>query len=145
MEGRKNPNHPAFYAHVALAKLGDADAVQAIVAEVDNKSPAIQDLGIRKLSLVGRKVAYEKLYELLDDKKPRPNTDCQKIFEEENQRHPENKREPYCDVVYLDRSLTVIAILQKTVKNPPGKARSGSDEEIELWKKWIVEKVNGNY
>jgi hypothetical protein len=136
-EGRKNHNHPSFYAHVALAKLGDDEAIQQILAEVDNKSPAIQSSGMHKLSLVGGKVAFRKFYELLDDTKPREDTDCQKMFEEHNKKHPENKLSPYCHVMYLSRSVTAMFYLKKMVENPPVKTFYGTQKEIDIWKEWF--------
>jgi HEAT repeat protein len=73
---RSNFNHSAFYSHAALAKLGDEDAIKEIFLDIDDESSRIQDSAIRKLSLVGGKVAFQKFYELLDDTKPRENTDC---------------------------------------------------------------------
>lgn len=137
LEGRNNQNHSAFYAHIALAKLGDDEAIQQILAEVDNDSPAVQSNGMNKLSLVGGKVAFRKFYELLDDTKPRENTDCLKMFEEHNKKHPENKLSPYCDVMYLSRSVTSIGYLKKMVENPPIKTFYGTQKEINIWKEWI--------
>ena len=137
LEGRSNRNHPSFFSHIALARLGDNEAIQQILEEVDNESPAVQDKGMGKLSLVGGKVALRKFYELLDDTKPRKNTDCLKMFEEHNKKHPENKLSPYCDVIYFTRSVTAMISLKRLVENPPVKTFYGTQKEIDVWKDWF--------
>lgn len=137
LEGRKNFNHPSFFSHVALAKLGDDEAIKQILAEVDNDSPAIQDNGMRKLSLIGGKVALKKFYDLLDDTKSREDTDCLKMFEEHNKKHPENKLSAYCHVMYFPRSVTAMNYLRKMIENPPVKTFYGTQTEINLWKEWF--------
>jgi hypothetical protein len=137
LEGRNNQNHSAFYAHIALAKLGDDEAIQQILAEIDDESPRIQSNGMYKLSLVGGKFAFRKFYKLLDDTKPREDTDCLKMFEEHNKKYPENQRSPYCHVIYFNKSVTVMGYLIKMVENPPIKTFYGTQKEINLWKNWI--------
>jgi hypothetical protein len=137
LEGRNNQNHPSFYAHVALAKLGDDEAIQQILAEVDDESTRIQSGGMHKLSLVGGKVAFKKFYELLDDTRPREDTDCQKMFDEHNKKHPDNKLSAYCDILYFTKSVTAMSYLIKMVENPPVKTFYGTQKEINIWKDWF--------
>lgn len=137
IENRSNPNHPAFYAHVALAKLGNDEALRQILEEVDNESPTVQSNAMQKLSMVGGKLAFRKFYELLDDTRPREDTDCLRLFEKHNAKHPENKLLPYCHVAYFSRSATSMYFLRSMVKDPPTRRFSGSKKEIDLWKEWI--------
>lgn len=142
LESRSNSNHAAFYAHVALAKLGDVEAIKQILEEINNESSRIQGNGMYKLKLVGGKVAFRKFYELLDDSRPRENTDCIKMYEEHNAKHPEDQRSPNCDdVIYFSKSVTVLFYLRSMVDDPPTRRFSGAKQEIDLWKAWI--KNNG--
>lgn len=133
----RNPNHTSYYAQVGLAKLGDADAIKQILAEVDDESPAVQDVGMGKLRLVGGKTAYKKLYGLLDDVRPRENIDCQKMFAEHNKKHPNEPLIPYCDVVYFTRSVTAMMLLRRMVSDPPVTSFFGNKDEIRLWKAYL--------
>lgn len=134
---RSNFNHRAFFAHIALAKLGDAEAVREIMAEVDSESPAVQDSAMRKLSLIGGKVAFKRFYELLDETKPRENTDCLKMFEEQNRNPPEDPPTPFCHVVYWSKSFMAMFFLRKMVDDPPFKHLGSTSKEIGLWKEWF--------
>ncbi len=138
LENRSNFNHAAFFAHVALAKLGDENAVKQILEEIDNDSSKIQDSAIHKLSLVGGKVAYSKFYELLDDTKPREDTDCLRMFAKHNKKHPDDQRQPFCgDVIYFSKSATVMFRLRSMAEDPPTQRFLGTKQEIDLWKAWL--------
>jgi len=136
-EARNNYNRPSYYAHVALAKLGDKDAINQILSDVDNESSAIQDRGINKLGLLGGEIALKKLYELLDDTKPRKNTDCEKMFKEHNLKYPENQLNPYCDVIYFPRSASAIAALRNLIHDPNVDVYRGALNEADLWKTYL--------
>jgi len=139
-ESRSNLNHAAYYAHVALAKLGDEEATKQILEEIASESSRVQSNAIRKLSLVGGKVAFRKFYQLLDDTKPREDTDCLKMYAELNARHSEDQRMAYCHVVYFSKSVEALYFLRSMVKEPPTRRFSGSKKEIDLWKEWIEKK-----
>ena len=115
VKARINPNSASFQAHIALAKLGNTEALREIINEVDDKDFAIQDVALTKLSLIGGKDAFKKLYELLDDTAPR-------------------QRESLC-VIFFSRSVTAMGALQKMVTDPP--TRKVGDIYVQVWKDWF--------
>jgi len=109
----------AFEAHVALVKLGEEEASTEIFAELDSESPRVQNAAIAKFALVGNKVAYKKLYELLDD--------------------IANRSSETTDVAYGSKSRTVMVYLGRTVDNPPLLPNGNVNYyDISVWKAWFA-------
>jgi HEAT repeat protein len=102
-------------AQMALAKLGEKEYLNQILAEVDAESPDIQDKAMKKLSYVGGKAAFKKFYELLDDNDPRQS-------------------ESPC-IIFFTRSTTAMFFLREMVANPPT-TKAGA-EYIRIWKEWF--------
>ena len=106
------------WAQMALAKLGENEYLNQILAEVDAEDPNIQDRAMEKLSYVGGKVAFKRFYELLDDTAPRLT-------------------ESRC-VIFFTRSTMAMFFLRKMVDNPPTQNTNPSDRNISLWKEWFL-------
>ena len=108
----------AFKAQIALAKLGDQDAFNEILAETDAPEPYVQDSALKKLSLVGGNKSFKKLYSLLDD-------------------FSDRKGEAI-DVIYFPRGSLAITLLSQMVSDPPtNPKRYGMQEDVKLWKAWF--------
>lgn len=136
---------------MALAKLGEREYLNQILAEVDSEEPRVQDRGIEKLAYIGGKESFRKFYQLIDDTNPRENPECEKdvkAFEEFKKTHPEVENCGFCcDEAFFDRSTTVIITLHKILKDypdiPPRYLEKNSHperwgkEQIILWKAWF--------
>lgn len=141
MKGRSNSNSSAYEAHIALAKLGDNEALQQILAGIDAENPDVQDKAMKKLSLVGGKEAFKKFHQLLDDTAPRENPECQKRLENFKKNHPEGGNCGFCcDVVFFSKSVSAILLLSDMVDNPPTKRGTtwNLEKNIQLWKEWFA-------
>lgn len=128
------------WAQMALAKLGEVEYLNQILAEVDAADPAIQDRAMEKLTYVGGKEALRKLYQLLDDTSPRENPNCKKGTEEFKIKHPDGGKCGFCcDVIFFSRSSTAILILSKMVDTPPTNVGNwGTEKDIKRWKEWFL-------
>jgi len=118
---RTNMNSVEFEAHTALAKLGDEEALLQILTELDSKQHPVVRIGaIRKLSFVGSKSAYRKLYELLDDTAPlRDNTS-------------------HSDVSYVSIAENVMRELARAVDAPPQMSSNRTTANVAEWKAWFA-------
>lgn len=105
------------WAQMALAKLGETEYLNQILAEIDDENPSVQDRAMEKLRYVGGKGAFKKFYELLDDTAPRLT-------------------ESHC-VIFFTRSTMAMFFLRKMVDNPPTQNTNPSDKNISLWKDWF--------
>lgn len=115
---------PSFFAQIALAKLGEQDAIEQIYSEVEiNDSSYL--VGMKKLFLIGGKIAIKKFYLLLDDNS---QVEIKKDYSK-----PEV---PVNDVFYYPKSTMAIYYLSQSVSNPP--TRSGvPSNKVSLWKEWF--------
>ena len=102
-------------AQMALAKLGEKEYLNQILAEVDAESPDVQDKAMKKLSYIGGKTAFKKFYELLDDTTTRQS-------------------ESPC-IIFFTRSTTAMFFLSRMVVNPPT-TKVGA-EYIKTWREWF--------
>ena len=115
---------------MALAKLGETEYLNQIILETESPNISDQNFAIRKLAYVANKKAYTKLYSLLDNTKEREN----------DKRHiSKSDCGLCCDVMVFSIASEVVRVLSKTIPNPPVKSYFGTDEDIELWKKWFEE------
>jgi HEAT repeat protein len=113
-------NSAAFKAHVALAELGDEEAIGEILAEVDASDPYMQDSAMKKLSYIKGQKAFAKLYSLLDDFAERADPNVKS------------------GVVYFPRASMAVLFLSQMVENPPTAIGVyGTRENVELWKAWF--------
>lgn len=136
IKARNNSNSPAFQAHIALAKLGNKEAMQEILNEVDAENPDVQDKAMKKLSYVGGKKAFRKFYQLLDDTSARENPQCKIDIENFNKNHPEGGNCGFCcTVIYFSRSIMAMFFLSKMVDNPP--TTKLGDTYLQIWKEWF--------
>lgn len=121
-EARVRKGSAAYEAHIALAKLGDAEVLPEVFNELEVEDPSVQSTAIAKLVQIGGKEAYRKLYQLLDDLgKPATNQD-----------------KSACDVVHIPTAWVVINHLRESVSNPPRDAKGSLDHyDTSLWKAWF--------
>jgi hypothetical protein len=110
-------------ADVALAKLGRTEYLTRIINQTDkSKSLSVRYEAVRKLSLIGNKVAYRKILELLDETTvPLSNSNSS-------------------DFVEINSSMSdvVMNALAETVSDSPNlKDVSETDKKVLLWKKWF--------
>ena len=143
-KARNNSNAPAFQAHIALAMLGDNEALQQILADIDANDPDVQDNGMKKLSIVGGDEAFKKFYQLLDDAAPRENPDCKKNAQKFVENNKDKNCGLCCDVIFFPRNSMAIYYLSGMVDNPPTERFvPGTEKNISIWKEWF--KINKPY
>ena len=108
-------------ADVALAKCGRTEYLTRILNQTDkSKDIYIRYEAVRKLGLIGNKVAYSRLLELLDD--------------------TVIPISPSDDVGLVSMADLVVDLLGRTVSDPPNtKGIYDIDKQILLWKKWFEE------
>ncbi len=141
VKARSNSNSSAFQAHIALAKLGDKEAIREILAEVDAvDNPDTQDNAMKKLASVGNNEAFQKFHQLLDDSSARENPQCKIDIENFKKNHPEGGNcSLCCDVIFFPRNTTAMFFLKKMVDNPPTmKGVAGTERAITIWKEWFA-------
>lgn len=138
IEARNNSSSSAFQAHIALAKLGDKDALQQILADIDANEPDVQDKAMKKLSIVGGDAAFKKFYQLLENAAPRENPDCKKNAQKQIENSEDRNCGFCCDVIFFPKSSMAIYFLSGMVDNPPTKRFvPGTEKNIAAWKKWF--------
>jgi len=115
---------PAYFAHIALAKLGEQDAEEQILSEVDMNNP-IYLVGMKKLFLVGGKFSFKKFYDLLDDTtQVEIKEDCK-------------EKSALCnDVFFYPKNFVAIFYLSQMVDNPPTR-RGVPSNKVSMWKDWF--------
>ncbi len=116
-------------AQMALARLGDSEAMAEILAEVEGIEPGIQDYAIRKLAYVGSPRAVEILVSLLEDDGPRNPREW---------RGP-NGEKPLGKLIYYPINIMSMKALAEIIPNPivlPEKRKFPTQEDILLWLKW---------
>ncbi len=119
LASRNATGSEAFYAHAALGKLGDKEALKQIFEGVDALNPAAQDASMHKLALIGTKEAYRTLYKLLDDNAPRGGTAP--------------------DIGYFPRAQGVMFLLGEIVADPPRLANGNVNVfDANVWKAWFA-------
>jgi hypothetical protein len=127
-------------AQMALAKLGEDEYLNQILLETESSEINIQNFAIRKLAYVANKQAFRKLYKLLDNKKERGKKECEKeIRKVEETKSDTSKCGFCCDVMVFSMASEVVRVLSKTIESPPVKSSYGTDEDIQIWKKWFEE------
>jgi hypothetical protein len=140
VNARSNFNTSAFQAHIALAKLGNKEAMQEILAEVDADNPDVQDNAMKKLASVANNEAFQKFYQLLDDSSERENPQCKINIENFKKNHPEGENcNLCCDVIFFPRNTMAMFFLTKMVGNPPAiKGLARTEKAIAIWKEWFA-------
>jgi hypothetical protein len=110
-----------YDADVALAKAGRTEYLTQILNQTDkSKDERTRGEAVRKLFLIGNKVAYRRILELLDDTSSPPS--------------------PSNDVGLISMSEDIMYALAETVSDPPSlKNVYDTDKKILLWKKWFEE------
>jgi HEAT repeat protein len=120
-EERTGMGSMAFYAHIALVKLGDPDALLEIFAELSPGGIRAQNTAIKKLAQIGSKEAYQKLYELLDD--------------------DANRDTVYDDELVSPNSQTVMHELATIFDDTPKKPNGATSQDVAAWKAWVEKKL----
>jgi hypothetical protein len=116
---------PSYFAHIALAKLGEQEAISEIISEADSDTPTYV-IGMKKLFLTGGKPALRKFYQLLDD-------DTQIDLKEDCE-----GKSGFCnDVFYYPKNAMAIFYLSQMVDNPPTR-RGVPSNKVSLWKEWFI-------
>ncbi len=111
------------WAQIALAKLGEEKYINQILVEVDSPDELVRTNGLEKLVRVGGKVTFRKLYEMLNQLKPLPQTD--------------NKRRYRYD--RYTGAYEVFTYLNRVVEDVPKADVKGNywTNQINLWKAWF--------
>jgi hypothetical protein len=128
----KNYGSPSACAQMALAKLGDNDAMSEILAELAGDEPGVQDNAIKKLTYVASPAAIEVLIGLLDDDKPRK----MKEWSGSSGEKPQGK------ILYYPINVMAMEALAEIIPNPvviPGQRTPPTKEHIQQWREWWSE------
>lgn len=123
------------YAQVALAKLGMDYQLNMILKQVDDENIFVQDVGMKKLAMVGGRNAFATFLRLLDDTDYR----SEKFIKDEPEKivdgRPHSKKG---DEVLEPRSYLAMTLLTEISPNPPvTKTTPLSPETAQLWKIWF--------
>ncbi len=124
-------------AQMALARLGDAEAMSEILTEMKSDDPTVQDNAIRKLVYVSNDEAIRNLIALLDDAGPR------KMKEYDPEQRGPHGEIPQGKIIYLPINVMAMKALAEIVPNPViASGKEPTQEEIQLWLEWW--KLNRN-
>jgi HEAT repeat protein len=124
------------YAQVALAKLGSESHLTLILRQVDDENIFVQDVGMKKLAMVGGRTAFLTFLRLLDDldyRREKPSkVEAEKAV---GAGRPQSRRG---DEVLDPRSYLAMRLLAEICPNPPvTKSTPLSPETAQLWKVWF--------
>lgn len=125
----RNFGSPFACAQMALARLGDNEAMAEILAEVESVEPGIQDYAIRKLAYVGSPRAVEILVSLLENDEPRKTKEW---------RGP-NGEKPLDKLIYYPINIMALRALAEIMPNPIvvlGKREFPTQEDVRRWLEW---------
>src|SRR5690606_8396209 len=104
------------YAQVALAKLGVDYHLNLILKQVDDESIFVQDVGMKKLAMVGGRNAFATFLRLLDD----TNYRSEKFTKDETQQIMNGRlHSRKGDEVLEPRSYLAMRLLAEISPNPP--------------------------
>jgi hypothetical protein len=108
------------YADVALVRMGKTEYLKPLIDQtLLSEDWDVRYTAIKKLALTENKLAYKRLYELLDDTK---------TYKSDS------------DEVFSTMPQIVMSELSEIVSNPPNlKSVYETDKRILLWKKWFEE------
>lgn len=116
---------PSYFAHIAMAKMHDKEAIDGIIAEIESDHP-LAVIGMKKLYLVGGKVAIKKFYSLLDD-----------TTQIDVKKSPNDQTDHENDGFFYPKNVMAILYLSQIVENPPTRPGVPSNK-IALWKEWFI-------
>ncbi len=116
---------PSFFAHIAMARLRNKEAINGIIAEVESDT-SLHLIGMKKLYLVGGKVALTKFYNLLDDS-----------TQIDGKMGCTDKTNHLNDIFFYPKNVMAVFYLSQMVENPPTRAGVPSNN-IALWKEWFL-------
>lgn len=118
VEERTKIGSEAFQAHIALARLGDTNALREIFAELESKDYVIQDAAIAKLAQIRNRAAYNRLYKLLD----------------ENEKRDKNISG---DKLVMPKSHRIMNELAKIFDDAPRTPIGAASYDVTAWKFWF--------
>lgn len=118
-------------AQMALAKLGDSEAMNEILAELQSDDPMSQDHAIKKLAYIANNEAMEVLVNLLEDNKPRKMKGY-----DPNMRGPKGEM-PQGKILYEPINVIAMKTLATIIPNPIIPAdKLPTQENIQKWREW---------
>jgi len=127
-------------AQMALAKLGDSEAMDEILAELKNEEPVSQDNAIKKLTYVANNKAIEVLIGLLGNNKPRKMKGY-----DPNMRGPKGEM-PQGKILYEPINVIAMKALATIIPNPIVSAdKLPAQENIQKWREWWQANSNRYY
>jgi len=128
-------------AQMALAKLGDNEAMDEILAELKSDEPMSQDNAIKKLTYVANNKAIEVLVGLLENDKPRKMKGY-----DPNMRGPKGEM-PQGKILYEPINVLAMKALATIIPNLIILAdnKLPSQENIQKWREWWQANSNKYY
>lgn len=122
---------------MALAKLGDSEAMSEILAELKSDNPMLQDHAIKKLAYVANSQAIEVLVNLLENNKSRKMKGY-----DPNMRGPKGEM-PQGKILYEPINVIAMKALAVIIPNPIISVdKLPAQENIQKWREWWVANSN---